>query len=86
MSEEKQYLTTAQAAKLLGITRVAVFYRIKNGSLNAKKIGRNFAIPNEELTGESGAPLNEEEKKILDKGVVRTVKEYGETLRLLGKE
>jgi len=80
------YFTTAEAAKILGISRVAVFNRIKAGKLKAMKIGRNFAIPKEELENNLGRELSEEEKHILAEGVRRVIKEYGETLQRLGKE
>ena len=42
--EPKNYYTTTELAKILGISRVAVFKRIKNGSIKARKVGRNFVI------------------------------------------
>jgi len=51
--ENKKYISTSEVAKLLGISRVAVFNRIKKGKLNAIKIGRNFAIPEEEISGDN---------------------------------
>lgn len=80
------YFTTAEAAKILGVSRVAVFNRIKTGKLKAIKFGRNFAIPREELENNLGRELSEEEKCILAEGVRRVVEEYGETLQRLGKE
>lgn len=86
MTQNIEYFTTAQVAKLLGISRVAVFKRIKNGALKAQKIGRNYAIPKSEFVEGAGSALSENQKRILDRGVAKTVKEYAETLRLLGKE
>lgn len=40
----KDFYTTAELARILGISRVAVFKRIKNGSIKAQKLGRNFVI------------------------------------------
>lgn len=42
--ESKDFYTTKELAGILGISRVAVFKKIKNGTIKAKKIGRNFAI------------------------------------------
>ncbi len=39
------YLSTRQAAKLLGISPQAVLKRINSGQLKASKIGRSYAIP-----------------------------------------
>ena len=38
------FYTTSALAKLLGISRVAVFKKIKSGRIKAQKIGRNFVI------------------------------------------
>ncbi len=42
--ESKEFFTTSELAKKLGISRVAVFKKIKNGVIKAQKIGRNFVI------------------------------------------
>lgn len=42
--ELKDFYTTKELAKILGISRVAVFKKIKNGTIKAQKIGRNFVI------------------------------------------
>ena len=83
---KNEFFTTSEAAKILGISRVAVFNRIKKGKLKAMKIGRNFAIPKEELEDIIGGDLNQEEKEFLTKGVQKVIREYGETLQRLGKE
>lgn len=42
--ETKDFYTTAELAEILGISRVAVFKKIKSGAIKAQKIGRNFVI------------------------------------------
>lgn len=46
---KKEYLSTAELANLLGVSRIAVFKKIKLGKIKAFKIGRNFVIPIEEF-------------------------------------
>jgi excisionase family DNA binding protein len=41
---EKDYFTTIELAKVLGISRVSVFKRVKQGSIMGQKIGRDFII------------------------------------------
>ena len=81
-----KYLSTSEAAKILGISRIAVFKKIKNGQIKAKKVGRNFVIAEKDLLGISGSFLTLQKKAEIDKAVDRTIKEYGETLKLLGQE
>lgn len=42
--ESKEFYTTKELAELLGISRIAVFNRIKKGNIKAQKMGRNFII------------------------------------------
>ena len=86
MTKDKEFLSTAELAKLLGISRVAVFKKIKRGEIKAMKVGRNFIIPKSILGEVLGSVLSPENKLEIDKAVSRTASEYGETLRLLGKE
>lgn len=82
--ENKQYYTVPEIAKILAISRVAVFKKIKKGQIKAIKIGRNFAIPKKEMAIILGDSLTAEQKKVIDKAVKKTILEYGEALRLLG--
>ncbi|NQV88603.1 MAG: excisionase family DNA-binding protein [Parcubacteria group bacterium] len=88
--DKKAYISVAELAKKLGISRVAVFKRIKKGQIQAEKIGRSYAISMEnvsEITGGLDANvLTEAKKSEIETAVEKVVKEYGETLRLLGKE
>lgn len=81
---EKKYLSVSELAQLLGVSRVAIFKRIKNGQIRAERIGRMLAIPREEFRSILGEVLTPGQKQILNKAVAKTIKEYGKTLRLLG--
>ncbi len=82
--ENKQYYTVIELAGILGISRIAVFKKIKKGQIKAKKIGRNFVIPKTEVMGILDKSLTSEQKRTIDKAVKKTIAEYGEALRLLG--
>lgn len=84
--ENKKFLTTAELARLLGISRIAVFKRIKRGQIKAIRVGRNFVIPEDSLPEILGKILSKKNKHEIEAAVKKTVKEYGQTLRLLGKE
>lgn len=81
-----ELLSTSEVAKLLGISRIAVFKKIKAGKIKAQKVGRNFAVNKEDLSGILANFLNETKKREIENSVSKTVREYGETLKLLGKE
>ena len=82
----KKLVSTSQAAKILGISRIAVFNKIRKGEIRAEKVGRNYVIRKDQLSIITGQELSEKEKNVIEKAVAGTVSEYGETLRLLGRE
>ena len=73
-------------ARMLGISRVAVFLKVKNGEIKARKIGNIYAIDEREVAKIVGHQLTNKIKKEIELAVRKTVHEYGETLRLLGKQ
>jgi len=87
---KKFYITVNELAKMLGISRVAVFKRIKKGQIPAERIGRLYVISKRDadkiIKGNTLKKLTEKQKKDIDKIVKKVVNEYGETLKLLGKE
>ena len=82
--ENKDFISTTELAKMLGISHVAVYKRIKSGKIKAMKIGRNFFINKKELGGILERGITKKQKIEIEKAVKKTVKEYGETLKLLG--
>lgn len=82
----KEYLNVQELADLLQISRVGVFKKIKNGQLKAKRIGRNYVFPKTEISEIIGKELSEKIKKEIDRGVEKVLKDYGTTIKMLGKE
>lgn len=85
MGREK-YLSLPELAKILGISRIALYKKVKAGKIKAIKIGRSYAVPQEYLASLLGKTLSGEEKKEIDAAVKKTVKDYGKVLKMLGKE
>lgn len=82
----KKILSTTEVAKILGISRQAVLKKIKSGDIKAKKHGRNFIIDSDDMAEILGKVLTEKNKKEIEKSVDKTIREYGQTLKLLGQE
>ncbi len=85
-NKDNGYVSIPQLAKMLGLSRIAVFKKVKKGEIKAIRIGRNYAIPKKYFDALSGKALNAENKRQIDAAVRKTVKEYGRTLKLLGRE
>lgn len=83
---EKEYITIPKLAKLLGLSRIAVYKKVKNGEIKAIKIGRIYAIPKEYVSGILGREVSEKARKEIDKAIQKTLREYGDTLKQLGGE
>lgn len=83
---DKKYYTVQELAYLLGISRIAVFNRIKRGSLIAEKVGRNYIISHENASSLLSSDMTDKTKLEIEKGVSRVLKDYRETIELLGKE
>ena len=86
MNNNKQFYSVAEVAEMLGISRIAVFKKIKVGQIKAQKVGRSYIILKEDLMEVLGHTLSSKNKADIDKAVRKAVDEYGETFKLLGKE
>jgi excisionase family DNA binding protein len=83
---DARYITLGQLSKLLGISRIAVYKRVKKGSIKAIRLGRMYAIPSRYVDSLLGKSLQEKDKSEIERAVKRTVREYGEVLKLLGRD
>ncbi|MEK7202787.1 MAG: helix-turn-helix domain-containing protein [Patescibacteria group bacterium] len=84
--DKSEYLTVRELADILGISRVTVFRKIKEGKIPAVKIGRNFIIYKKDIPEILGDELSDKIKAEIDIGIKKVVREYSETLKLLGRE
>ena len=85
MAKEK-YITIPELARLLGVSRIAIYNRVKKGQIPAIKIGKTYAITDQTIADILGKKVMERGKKRIDAAVQRTVREYGDVLKRLGKE
>ncbi len=84
--KEGDYLTIPQLAKILGITRIAVYKKVKKGQIKALRVGRTYLVFKKNLAHILGRILNAKEKREIEAAVKKTVAEYGEVLKFLGRE
>lgn len=87
--KKAKYVSVAELAKMLGISRVAVFKRIKKGQIPAERIGHSYAISVDFVSSiihDKNKQLTEENKNDIEKTVKKVIREYGETLKRLGRE
>jgi len=67
---KSQFVTTAQLAKMLGISRIAVHQKIKKGEIKAELVGDSskptYLIPKSSLSPELQERIQKEQKKITE--------------------
>ncbi len=86
MSMRKELYSTAEAAKILGISRIAVFQKIQSGAIQAMKVGRNYVIEKDHILELVGETLGKDRKQDIEMVVNKAMDEYGDALRKLGRE
>jgi excisionase family DNA binding protein len=80
------YITIPQLAKMLGVSRVTIYRKVKSGRIPAVKVGHTYVITDDEIETILAKELTSRDKSRIESLVKRVVNEYGETLKLLGKE
>ena len=85
MAREK-YITIPELAKLLGVSRIAIYKRVKKGQIPATKVGRTNVITDQTIATILGKEATKRGKEQIDAAVRKTVREYGEVLKQLANE
>ncbi|PIR92349.1 hypothetical protein COU01_02120 [Candidatus Falkowbacteria bacterium CG10_big_fil_rev_8_21_14_0_10_44_15] len=83
---DKKYYTVKELADIMKISRIAVFKKVQNKQIKAEKVGKTYIILKDEAEKFIDNDLSERLKMEIERGVSQVIKEYGETLRLLGRE
>lgn len=80
-----EYLTIPELAKLLGISRIAVYNKVKQGIIPSQKIGRNYAISKRDIKNIVERQLTEADKELIAQAIKKAMAEYSEVFKLLGQ-
>lgn len=64
--DRDKYITTAELAKMLGISRVSVHKKIKSGEIKAIAMGRNYVVEKDSLPSEIFKRIQEENKQTVE--------------------
>jgi len=82
----RRYFSIPDVAALLGLSRIAVYKKVKRGEIRAIKIGKAYGISSAYVAELLGKNVSQPKRKKIERAVKRVVREYGELLQLLGKE
>lgn len=82
----REFITIPELARLLGVSRITVYKRVRSGKIPATMIGRTYVIKDKVVMDILGKKLTAKGKKRIDSAVRKVVREYGEVLKRLGRE
>ena len=82
----RKYISIPDLAKMLGVSRITVYNRVRRGEIEAEKVGRTYVITDQTVNSLLSEEPTTKEKKQIEAAVKRTVKEYGDVLRKLAAE
>jgi len=85
-SVNKKFYTIKELADIMKISRIAVFKKVQNKQIKAEKVGRTYMILKDDVGEVIKDDLSKKLKIEIEEGVSKVIKEYGETLKLLGRE
>jgi len=80
--QQKEFYTTPELAKILGLSRSQVFRKIQNGEIPSEKIGRINLIPRLFVDDFLGRVAQKDELNIT-RAVKKTMGEYGDVIKML---
>ena len=78
-------ITIPELAGRLGVSRIAVYKKVKNGQIPAIRVGRRYVISSKTVK-ELQQPVNEIDLDWIDAAVKKVVQEYGIVLKWLSAE
>ncbi len=84
--DNKLFFSAPEVAKILKVSRATIVNRIKKGTIKAQMVGPNYLIQREEIEHLLDKKLSLADKKQITDAVEKAVMEYGEAIRMLGKE
>lgn len=82
----KKLYSTTEVARILRLSRVEVFRRIKSGKIEAQKIGRNYVVSHDAVTEALGKVIGPGRRKEIEHAIDKALVEYGEVFKKLAKE
>ena len=83
-ADKKEAYSVTEVAKLMGISRTHVLRKIESGEIAATKVGNTYIINKGDLPG-IYRHITDKDKKEVETAVNRTLSEYEEVIRKLGK-
>lgn len=82
----REYFSTSEVAKILGVSRIAVLKKITTGKLKAQKVGRSYIIAAKDVMSLMGVEVSPEQRSQIENIVNKALDEYRSVFERLAKE
>jgi len=83
---KRRHITIPQLAEMLGLSRIAVYRKVKKGQIPATKVGRCYVISDRYINSILGKQVSSKDKGRIEAAVRKMVQEYGDVLKWRSKE
>ena len=83
---QSNLITIPKLADELGLSRVAVYKKVKSGQIPARRVGRIYVISATTAKGLSQPTIKPPDLEWIDGAVKRVVRQYGTVLKWLSAE
>lgn len=84
-NSQAEFISVPELAKILGLSRSQTFRRVQSGEIPAQKVGRTYLISKDYAAGLTGDVASTDQGEIRQ-AVKKTISQYGDVLKQLGKE
>jgi excisionase family DNA binding protein len=81
--QHKEFYTTSEIGKIMGLSRSQIFRKIKKREIPAKKVGRFNLVPRSYVDALLGK-LEQDDQRQIQSAINKTIREYGEVIKMLG--
>lgn len=82
----RDQITIPELAEKLGMSRVAVWHKVKKGQIPARKVGRQYVIAARDAEVLLGDRLTRSQNNWIEAAVKQVVDDYGSVLKKLSCE
>ena len=86
MKKDNKYLSIPEVAKILGISRIAVYKRVKKGDIESIRVGNQYVISDSRVSEIIGKATSPAKQKKIELAIKRFVEEYRDLIIRLGDE
>jgi excisionase family DNA binding protein len=85
-ADQKDFFTIPEVAKLIGLSRIAVYKQVKAGQIKAMRVGKIYLIRDRDLAQVLGKKLTPDDIRSIEKSVNKGIRRYGEVFKWLAHE